>query len=599
MWVHKIVGIALATGACLASAAERDAGLPAAPSIGPTDQRFLARVVRRTLEQHIRDGSLYDERYVPSSLDRLECQIVVTLREHSQVRAAGGGDGPIVAACRDAGLAALAAAADTGPVSPEWLDRVTIEIEALGAEVVVPFSGNWTDRTAFNRLLEPGVDGIVLQLGQARSRILPTELITKNGSVQEVIPDLGRRLGVDPSQLPAAEVLRFRTTHWFESRPGGGNGDVVHLHSGLTVLAPDAVTDEALASAIESLARYVIYRQLPSGLFSYQYEPSKDSYTEDDNLVRQAGVAWALSAHAGTYGKAASAAAADLAIQRLAKREVDLTGVENAAFVSGRQGQHKLGITALAAMAMFDHPQAEHYADLRTRLVNGVYWLQLPSGMFVTAFPPSRRLSSQYYFPGEALLLVARDYEQHPQQRAIDTFDSAYTYYRKLFDEDPTPPFAAWHVQAFSRMAARTKRPDYIDFVFEMTDWLVAKQHDETTCTWPELWGGVEAYVAGRVGVATASYLEGFTDALRLARRVGDRERAERYERAVRLAARFVMQLQVRPEEVYYVPSKQDAVGGIRTSASDNRLRIDHCQHALMALIKTRQVLFSTTADSR
>ena len=96
----------------------------------------------------------------------------------------------------------------------------------------------------------------------------------------------------------------------------------------------------------------------------------------------------------------------------------------------------------------------------------------------------------------------------------------------------------------------------------------------------------------GRAGVATAAYLEGFADALALARSVGDAPRAERYERVVRQAARFVMQLQVRPAEAYFIRSPQDAIGGIRTSPSLNLLRIDHCQHALVGLIKAREVLF-------
>ncbi len=73
---------------------------------------------------------------------------------------------------------------------------------------------------------------------------------------------------------------------------------------------------------------------------------------------------------------------------------------------------------------------------------------------------------------------------------------------------------------------------------------------------------------------------------------MGDKARTARYESLVRDAARFVLQLQVRPEEMYFTPSPQDAVGGIRTSPALNLLRIDHCQHALIGLIKARQVLF-------
>jgi len=566
---------------------------PVAPKVSPLDQSFLTRVVRRTLEAELGDGEMYEPGYVPPSLGTLECYGVVTLRQHGHVRGAGTSQRrPVVAACRDAAIAALAAAAQTGPVSLEWLTRVVVEIELAGDEVPVPFDGAWDDAEAFNRLIEPGVDGVALEYDRARVRFCPSEIITKNNDVHEALLQLARRLAVSPSQLPGTSIHRFRTQHWLETEPGGRGGEVLELHRGLVVLGPDVVTDANLAATIQAVSEYMVYRQLPNGLFSYQYDPSNDRYTDDDNLVRQAGAAWALALHARWSGKSASAAAAKRTLDYLTRRLVDLPTPPRAAFIAGARGQHKLGITALAALAMYDHPDGEIFADVRSRLTNGVYWLQTESGMFVTAFPPSKRFSGQYYFPGEALLLIARDYEHQPSQRAVDAFDRGYDYYGRLFEEDPTPPFAAWHIQAFSRMAEPTRRRDYAEFVFKMTDWLLARQHDETTTPWPELVGGVEAYVQARVGVATASYLEAFTDALETARRLGDHQRAARYERAVRLAARFVMQLQVRPEEAYYIHSRRDAVGGIRTSPSDNRLRIDHCQHALVALMKTRRVLY-------
>ncbi len=141
-------------------------------------------------------------------------------------------------------------------------------------------------------------------------------------------------------------------------------------------------------------------------------------------------------------------------------------------------------------------------------------------------------------------------------------------------------------------MTKHTQRDDYDNYVFELTDWLASKQLTRDNCDWPELWGGIAAYQTNRVGVSTASYLEGFADALALANRRGDQARVNRYERVVRRAVRFVMQLQFRNDEAYFVRSRQDAIGGIRTSPSLNLLRIDHVQHALIALMKTREVLY-------
>ncbi|MHC4065605.1 MAG: hypothetical protein ACYSUI_14065, partial [Planctomycetota bacterium] len=76
---------------------------PRAPLISPLDQRFLTRVVRRTMEQQLRDGTLYQTDYVPPTLRDIECQAIVTLRQHGHLRGVGsGGRGPVVTTCRDA-----------------------------------------------------------------------------------------------------------------------------------------------------------------------------------------------------------------------------------------------------------------------------------------------------------------------------------------------------------------------------------------------------------------------------------------------------------------------------------------------------------------
>jgi AMMECR1 domain-containing protein len=590
MSVHKLISAVALAIASLGSPGFCADPEPVAPVISTLDQRFLTKLVRQTVAQEIRDGSTYDPGYVPPSLRGTECQMIVTLRQHGHVRGRGAGaKRPIMSACRDAALAALADAESIGPVSLEWLGRVRIEIEAVGDPTPVNFTGQWSDRTAFSGIIEPGVHGMLLQYGQAHKQFCPSEIISKSIEVHDAVRNLAQQLVQVPEDLAEADVFRFRTTHWHELSPGG---DVVQLRRGVVLIGQDAVTNENLARTIQRLADYMIYRQLPSGWFSYQYEPSGDTYVDEDNLVRQAGVAWSLAHHASLYNKSASAGAAEMAIDALADRVLDLRGVDDVSFVAGKNGLHKLGLTALTTLAMFDHPKADKYADARSRMVNGIHWLQRPSGKFVTAFPPSPRLSGQYYFPGEALLALARAYEEQPSQRGVDAFNSAFGFYQQLFEDDPTPPFVPWQTQAFVRMALRTKRRDYADFVFEMNDWLMAKQYNESNCPWPELHGGVAAYEGLPAGVATAAYLEGFADALRLARSRGDTSRAERYDLVVRRAARFVMQLQFRPEEAYYVRSLPDTAWGIRTTLSRNRLRIDHCQHALMALIKTRQVLF-------
>ena len=566
---------------------------PVVPRLSDAQRIFLSRVARRTLRDAALGRKIYQPGYVPAELESVSIEVVVRLREGGYLRAAGAsGPTPIVSATRDAALAAYGMLRGDSDVSAGDISRLLIEIEAVGAALPIPIQADWTQPRAVAPYIEPGVHGVVLHGPRGSRRFCPTELFTSGMLLADALKGLAQQMHSDSSQVADTRLMRFRTVHWYEPESGA---PVVLLHRGLVLVPPEAVSPRGLDESIAALADYMTYRQLPDGLFSYEYKPALDVYSDQDNIVRQAGATLAMSYYAAYARTSASLAAAEQAIRRHLEGLVDIPAADPTAFIATPDRQNKLGVTALLTVAMAVHPDPARFGAIREKLVNGMLWLQRPSGMFVTSFPPAERIDAQDYFPGEALLGLAAQYDHQPSAAILGAFDRAIGFYRVFFHGAPSPAFVPWQVQAYTLMAKHTKRKDYIDFVFELTDWLAEMQLNESDCPWPEMQGGIAPYQPGRAGVATAAYLEGFADALWLARSVGDRERAERYEKVVRSAARFVMQLQVRPEEAYFIRSPQDAVGGIRTSLALNLLRIDHCQHALVGLIKARQVLFPDT----
>ena len=570
--------------------AANDLPEPTEPNISESGRAFLSRVARRTLADALLGRETYEAAYVPRSLGSETAAVAVRLWHHGYLRATGVGPrGPIVQATRDAALAAAQMLGAGRVEVGELPDRLLIEIEAAGPDQPIPGGIDWTRPGSVDRYFEPGIDGVLLVGRRKARRICPSEMITSDSVLPDVLEALAQSMHGDPSQASQTQLQRFRTAHWYEGEAGA---DVVSLQRGLIIVPPDDVRPRLLDEVTGTLAEYMAYRQLKTGLFTYQFEPGLDRYTDKNNLVRQIGATIAMSVHAKHSGKSASLAAADMALRYHLKGLTDIPDIDNAAYVATADGRNKLGVTALLCIALAEHPQADGYLEARDKLVNGILWAQRPSGMFVTAFPPAVSIEAQEYFPGEALLALAIEYGRSPSARILDAFDRAVDFYRDYFRNRRSPAFVPWQVQAFALMAHHTKRRDFVDYVFELTDWLAASQLNRSNCKWPELHGGIAPYKPGRAGVSTASYLEAFTDSLQLARTVGDEVRAKRYEEVVRLAARFVMQLQVRPEEAYFVRSRQDAVGGIRTSPAVNRLRIDHCQHALIALIKARRTLY-------
>jgi hypothetical protein len=356
------------------------------------------------------------------------------------------------------------------------------------------------------------------------------------------------------------------------------------------------VTRTSLLAATDELARFIRYRQNPDGFFAYEYLPGQGLYRpKEQNWIRQAGTMWALATHARQRHDRTSAEALERVLAAFEKMAQPLRGQSNASFIATPDGENALGTTALVCLTLMDAPDRDRYTDLRLALLNGLAAMQLPNGRFMTNFQPSPSKSSQDYYPGEALLAIARQHalSSSPRWRAI--CDKALPYYVSYFRVNRPAPFVPWQTRAWGQLARVTLLAKYADFVFEMTDFLAAKQIDAPDPTVPIYDGGFDVHGTGRTGVSTAVYLEGFVDAVRTAEAMGDHKRARQYQAIVRKAARFVLQLQFREEECYYVKSPRDVVGGVRNTPSDPSLRIDHVQHGLMSLLGAASVIPSAT----
>lgn len=532
----------------------------------------------------------YQPAYVPAGLSQLELEVLVQARFGGYLLGTGvAGPEPIVRATRDAALTAARSMIDAGLIAADQIGRLLIEIEVIGAAVPFAVEGDWTRPRVAAPFVEPGVHGMVILGPRGRHRFTPSEVFTSDLVLPEALSRLARHTVGDSSAYANATLLRFRTTHWYEDPD---RAEIVTLQRGLKVVPLAEVTPANLDRAIARLADYMAYRQLPTGLFSYQFEAGLDRYSEEDSLVRQIGAAAAMARHAARTGKGASKAAADMALRYHLQGFTDIPDVSEAAFIATADGKHPLGVTAMLAIAMALHPDAPRMTTPRRKLINGILWLQRPSGMFITAFPPAESVGGQEYYPGEAMLALAYEYKRQPSARILEAFARSIDYYRRMFRDRRRPAMIPWQMQAYALMAQATRRPDYRDFVFELADWLADRQITQSNNPWPELGGGIAAYQPGRADVGTASYLEGICDAISLAQNTGDSDRAARYRSVARRAARFVLQLEVKPEEAYFVRSRRDAIGGIRRTLTLNLLRISHCQHALMALMKTRDVLY-------
>lgn len=567
--------------------------LPVAVKISAPLQKYLSRAARRTIRDSLLGREAYNPGYVPAALKEVNGEAVVRLWQEGFLRATGaGGPGPVVyCVTQAASVAAASLSRGDASISAADVSNMTLEIEIAGEAVPISFEGDWTAVGALSQLVEPGVHGVIVIGKKKGRRVYPSELIWRGLELHEALVGLAKATQTDPKNRDETKLERFATVHWVQADSGG---DAQPLVRGMVHQGEDTVTLQGLSRAVDDLLDYALYRQRPDGLFSYEFLPGGDRYSEEDHLLRQLGATAALSQCAKVTNRDAARAAADLSLRYHRRGLEPLAGVDGAAFLATGDQGNPLGATALMCLALADHPQAARYAVEREQLVRAILSLQRESGMFLTAFPPAVTLNEQDYFPGEALLALATVHAISRSPDILRAFDRGLSFYRDYFRANRSPAFLAWQVQAFSLMATQTDRQDFADFVFELTDYIAAAQLTSSNSVWPELYGAIKFGRLEQVGASTAVYLAATCDALVVARAVGDHQREARYLEVVRGAARFVMQLQFRPAEAFFVKSPRDVIGGVRTSPSLNRLRIDHAFHALTALLKARRVLFSS-----
>jgi hypothetical protein len=101
----------------------------------------------------------------------------------------------------------------------------------------------------------------------------------------------------------------------------------------------------------------------------------------------------------------------------------------------------------------------------------------------------------------------------------------------------------------------------------------------------PDLLGAIDEADPPSVA-ATGARCEGLVSALRVARRLGEKDKAARYEEALGMASRFVAANQYHAHNAYALPAPERALGGFRLNPLSCRIRIDYVQHCASFLME-------------
>ncbi len=445
-------------------------------------------------------------------------------------------------------------------------------IEDLEIAVSVLHDREWLGEITLeqaSRKLRLGADSLAVQQGDRRGFLLSTGAPHQDLTKERFAKELLRKAGIDQ---PPYSWSTFQTATWLRTAQ-----DTHKIVSGFPERRPVTRHEERWASEIALLAGYIGRSLDPDGLPEYCY--------------------WPVAGQRARQGSAARLVHALVALEEAGRltampawREAGLRGLhhclDNVVTQNGKaslqlprqQASAMADCQLLAAVAVCDLPQSA--ATAIAALAARVAAMFQPDGR-ITDTPCGLGVASEHDFlPGVAVLALARYAARRADAAWAAGLASQLNWYRRRFRLLHPWGMAGWQTQAWAAVHELTGDPEHARFVFEIADWALDWQHENSGAFITDLSPSGPSF-------HTAFLAEGIAAAWRLAGRCGEEQRAERYARSCREALQFMSRLVIYPEDTFCMRDPARAVGGVRGTLATSAVRIDFVSHTLVALTRS------------
>lgn len=431
----------------------------------------------------------------------------------------------------------------------------------------------------------PGVNGIAVP-GKRTRYLLPSEPVEKGLTS---LKDILKRLKVKKGW----RVDIFRTISFVESSEGGQPLD---LYRGVPIVR--RLTRQLLHRSWLEAGKWFLKNQKKNGSFCYIYYPLSDlCEEEEESLARQTGVVYALYRLYRETGERGFLLCADRALNYILSHKKEREDDSLLAF----KGKGWIGVTALLMLGLIERRKgtcSDDYDALLERLGKFILSMMKESGEFYgfVELKTGKRGPEEnpsFISTGQSALALVRLYEEFGQKIWLEGARKAIRFLveerpRKLLasaEHDPIPP-DAWLSQALAEIYPIAKSYPLAEHCFVLASRMMAGQFRE--CGEPDFIGGFigrppEVCLAG-------ARAEGLVKVAKLARTMNIP--SEVYEEALIRIARFLISNQYTPDNTYFLPNPERAIGGFRKNALELSIRVDYVRHSVVFLIELEELLY-------
>lgn len=410
-----------------------------------------------------------------------------------------------------------------------------------------------------------GEQALMAYQGERGGMLLPSVAVTDNLSPLAYAQAVLEKAGITEGP---AHWCRFDCATWLAEATG-----VRRLQYGLPVGTAPRSLDEGVERLTPLLCQFLL-RHLAE---TSRYEPFSDVIYQGPATTRLAHQAWTLArAHRLLGARELGAAAGKVLTSLLQERLTDGTG---RVWIRANEGA-SIGDVAFVLLALLERGGERASA----KALASTLWSSIDlHGRFTCLMDPANEPDElQDYFPGQALLALARAAEKKVCSPDRDRLARAWRFYRHRFQHKRDWGQVSWLVQAAAAWWRVEGDEAVARFAFEICDWALGYQSDKSGAF-------LNGHQPDTPGYTTAVYLEAIGVGARLADSLKDRSRRRRYLDACARGVAFLDRLVFQERDAVLLPNPRWALGGLRASLVRSEIRVDSVQHALMALLELRR----------
>ncbi len=418
-----------------------------------------------------------------------------------------------------------------------------------------------------------GREALVASAGKRSAAVFPHFVCHHGWSARQTAEMALRKANIAPTATAA--WVAYRANSWlFGEKP---DGQPVPLQHGFPRRSPSPrfAVDSIRQSAAE-IANYLATQINAGGLPAYLYDPIDDVSVRAGSIGR---IIFALDALCEAGAALHHERWAEMGRNglQLCLDRLEVAGGQLRMDLEGFSGSSAAFCELLAALACWLRPSLQNPSAVAlARQVHGFF---KPDGMISEVAEGFRMGTDPDILPGVALVALGR-YAQHTGAGGeVPALEAQLAWYRRRFRLCRPWAMIGWQMQGWSVINEIAAVPGAVDFVFEMADWAIHSQLESNGAFLTDL-----ALV--EPGFHTAYVAEGIAAAWRLALCRGYRKRADHYAESWVRSMQFMDTLVLRPTDSALLPNPAKALGGVRASALDARLRVDYAAHHLRALVR-------------